>query len=1340
MRRLEKAAVRSVSSRQFNAAPLRSLDFGRVKDGIALRALRPVYLWPPKERIGRQLSRPHRLSPPNSTASGRRNLHTSVQGAAMSERERRFQEFMAAMMAAGAPTASIKGLLEAHSPLIREFERYDPCELAAAYGGLLTVPELQSNCLRLEALCHMAVISAHGKRSPNPKLMRDSFAAFRNSSIGRMEDPAEDLFVKCISTPRGNFRVIEGIWESGGFFLQRFVNVVEMMPAAPGYDHIREAVYALLTLSDAVCSRAELPRWGLGESHPKPILPPKIANAVRDLLARVTFTEQEVIGLGVSSKHLAQFVFNPMTRCIIVEEEIGHTHLERYPILRKENRLLLALPTAVSAAIRRFILERITKAGMRDAFLTGLGAEYSATFRQMPLLGHKIGVTFRFERAKVGISAVVMAQVDEGRYLTFIFFLDTLENIESTGIAGVNDVLIRAEAEISRLAERAAKQAHEDPAFREGVILVVSCGVGRGMVGNLPNPPDQRWRYEFLSAPDFTTLSWTVGFHPLSLWRLLDAQDEIEREGIDLQNVNGLLNLVAWQKSLRGNLVPLNQIPDDFVTADGRSLIMIEQAGLKAMRQQVVETWDPHMARDPKGEWVQVRKMSDSLFLDEAALPLYIVDSISPNGLPVTVYIAPNRAWWSEVAFSPESDRGMTYKRWEMVNVWLARVAPVLDAFLPNLPDGPLVWRVEFQEKLGHYITPEPGIDYEAAKAAIGVSVDRPSRTVTLVVREAHESAHFNAENIAERSLVQRAVSGFFDLTNTSITDKELTSLVGEIVRDVHARQMHAFLSRSFRDAVAEGRHSEVVLIDQDDTAALRVGLAWRANDRGDARDLYGKGDCIAFLNKLTIALEDELLSELRQYDRAGIIEALLKNHENAAVERDRWKRTAAAVMALHSNKAATRSTIAEQDGRRNAVFQTSRTLIELAQCVCPIAGGGPVGNLDLSRLMAKMGLVIHIGGWSDAMWHNAMEPRIHINPLGDVQVNHEFIDSIMDPFGRAISDATTEDAIASYARNLEAVEGGGSDENSFDPAFIEALREELGVGIDEMRIFLDYVEELGKAEDRLTFTVRRSQLLNPKVGDNALPAEKAGAFVEAITLKRRDDWRVLPAEYRDSDRQPWRYRRRLSPLRRPLIQITDDVDPVLMIAPGLLREAAIYLLDNYHRGDFPQWQLKPAMKSWRGKTSDARGTAFNSEVAEKLRSVGWNAQPDIKMNTILGSSFKNLGDIDVLAWNPESGRVLLIECKDPKFNKTLGEIAEQLADFQGDLRPDGRPDDLLKHLNRIAAIQGNLAELQKFLGVATLNVPEGHVVFRNPVPMQFAWDHLKARVGLFLFDELGTI
>jgi hypothetical protein len=113
---------------------------------------------------------------------------------------------------------------------------------------------------------------------------------------------------------------------------------------------------------------------------------------------------------------------------------------------------------------------------------------------------------------------------------------------------------------------------------------------------------------------------------------------------------------------------------------------------------------------------------------------------------------------------------------------------------------------------------------------------------------------------------------------------------------------------------------------------------------------------------------------------------------------------------------------------------------------------------------------------------------------------------------------------------------------------------------------------------------------------------------------------------------------------------------------------------------------------------------------------------------------------VDVLAWNRESGRVLAIECKDLQYRKTAGEVAEQLADFRGGIDDRGKRDDLRKHLDRMELIAQHLPETASFVGIDCIEVVESHLVFRNPVPMQFALEHMAQLVSVGVYDKLNAL
>lgn len=1250
-------------------------------------------------------------------------------------------DLAAIMQGQGPPPLHLSTIATAYSALFKQLQAFDPLKVAATFGGLLTVPDVQSNCIRLEILAHLSLASGNGRKTPDAKFISHAFSSLGKAPCGLYEDPAEDMFVTSIGTPRGNFRVLEGIWESAGFFLQRVVNVVEGMPRRGDFDEIRECIYSLLHVSDLVCERAKLARYTLGNPLPAKSLSRKTASVLASLRRLVRFSVKELKAADISIDHLSQFVFDPSVRNRLLDEIVGHSTLERYPLAWRNEEVFFVLPTATSAAIRRFVFERIGAINMREAFLAALAGEYGRLFSQTPMLGGKIGAPIEFRRTNNGLFAGTMITVDRGRYLNCVFFIDTLENFEETGLAGTNPDPTQITDDIDKWIDHAYEAARLRKDFRDGLTVLVGCGIGRAVINYLNNKDRPNWRIQFVSAPDFYTLSWVPHFKPLSLWRMLDAQDKLKSLGVELRNFNGLLNMVAWVRSLEGHLVPHGELPDDFISNDTDAVVAINQNSLRDLRHEVAEIFDPHVEQDVHGRWTNVRKEGESLFEEDRRRPFYAVWERPEGRWFPGVYVTNSRPWWCEIEVTEKTSGHFAYERWKMVAIWLSRAAPVLEQVIDGLPAGPILWKAKFEGDIGKYEGPFQQVAFTEARLQITVNTDPVTNTFYTVASAVYERAHFNVENISERALVDALVEGVAMLAGRSLSEGDRAALVRSIVRNVSARQTHAFRAQRFRDFIQHTLPRSPIIIDENDSAALKLGLGWRVRNRSEGAYIEGKTHCTTFLNNLVNSLEEELCGELRKCDRVTIIELALRNHEAAVIDRDRWRRTAAAVLALHDDKKSTLATMARHDFELNAVFQSARLLVEIALCECPLGGGCAPGRLDFSRLMAKAAMIFHMGGWSDAIRWDAIEPRLRVTPLGDVHAKLDFIDDVISPFSHTTHGVDVSDAIEKYPKNLDDPASQPTVEGVFEAEFLEAWKEEAGVSLDEARVFVDFVEDLGTHADTAVLKVRKSQLLAVNIGGQSLTQEKAEAFVEFLTLKSRPQWRDVPPGFDDKDRQPWRFRRRLSVLRKPLIQVNDIDDPLIVVAPGVLRDALIYMVGNYHRGDFPVWQLQKRMRSWAGKARDARGKAFSKDVAQCLKELGWHVEADIKITKLLSQGFKeDYGDVDVLAWKPKTGRVLIIECKDVQYRKTYGEIAEQLADFRGEVGPDGKPDYLLRHLNRVNLISKHLTAVAQYVGMAAVQQVESHLVFRNPVPMQFALRRMAQRVTVRIFDTLAEI
>lgn len=1226
----------------------------------------------------------------------------------------------------------LQDIADQHRDVIAQLRKLSPVHAATAFGSLLTVPELQANCLRLETLVRLSLMVANGKAKPTQAFVRAAFASLGEGFCGRMEDPAEDVFVGTVRTPRGNFRVIEGMWEGSAFYLQRFLNVVDAMPVGSGYDDLRDSIHALLTLSDLVCERARLERYQVGEEGPLDRLNAKLLGTIGGKGRRIRLSLDELRRAGLDRYSLAPFLFTPADRSTLSAERLGASSLEQRPLIRERDHVVLVMPTAISAAIRYHVIERMSDAGMLAALRRGIANEYAQHFAHTQLLGGRLGAPIAFEFTKHGAIAGVVSMVDEGRYLNLIFYTDHLSDFEETGVGGMNPDCDGIAEVVRKHVEQAHKVVSARPGFVDGISLVVGCGIGRGSAIFLDQEDLPNWRVEFASAYDVDTLSWSRGFKPLSLWRLMDAGEHVGELGTALHNINGLLNLVAWQRSLNGHLVPHGDLPENFTGG----MLMISQNSQRQLRHEVMTTYDPKVVQDVNGQWIPVRRDQQSDFADDQVAPLYGSEIPNEEGWLMSVYLAPNRAWWAEASMPETTPGALGYDRWRIVTVWLARVAPRLDA-LGTMPEGPVKWRAVFESTTGGLREQTPQLSYEQARAAISVSVDHRARTVTTTASADFEDAIHHPENIAERALVDAMLEGFMSLAEAPQDDR--SDVLDSIVPDRFARQAHALAAQSFRDFVHHALPRQVVKIDKNDDAAMRLELGWKVRDRSLGSRLTGKAETTAYLNKLVRSVEDGLSADLRAFNREKLLSRLLLNHESAAVDRDRWNRTAAAVLALHPDRQATLATIAEHDFELNGVFQASRILMEVAVCESPLDGGRTPGDLDLSRLMAKALLLFYMGGWSDAIRWDVMEAFVQITPLGDVHAKFDYFDSIIAPHARETSDVRVNEAANSYADKLKQPEPRASIASVVDQRFQEAWEEEFGASLQDMRVLVDWLENRGIERGEALMRMARTDFVDVNAEGQVLEDDVVATLLDRLTLASRPSWRVVPEGFDDRDPQPWRFRRRLSPMRRPIVQIGKAGAECLLVAPGMVRDVFTYMVANYMRGDFPPYQLKGKMRAWAAREANARGARFTQDVAAVLRKLGWEVQTEVKVTKILGRRLdRDYGDVDVLAWDSATNRILVIECKDVQFKKTIGEISEQLADFRGELRSNGKPDYLRRHLDRMAVLRENARELASYLEFATCEPEaESHLVFKNPVPMRYALAKLSERVKVSTIDEV---
>lgn len=1217
--------------------------------------------------------------------------------------------------------------------IVRDLE---PISSAARIAGLLTCPELAANAHRLEQMIENVLCRANGKKRINAKELVQLFALFGKAGHGSMEDPAEDVFVSLVYFRGRNFRVFEGLWEASAFHLQRLIGVVESMPDAGRFNALKEQVEGLLTLSESVALRRGLARYCCGAEYPVSKLSHSVADRAAELSKAVLFTYDELVGCGIEWDHLA--VFSTSIGSLRKIPEGGSATLRLTPLVRHSTGVLLAVPANVSTAIRFRVIDFADRNGMADMLQTSLAQEYTKLVEETQILGKSFGAPLQWRPHGNTAMGEVVQKIDTGRCIHFLFLLDNFEQFRDHDFLGHSSAFENCSDACQCCLDRVVEQFTSRPEYKEGMTIVVGCGWGRGLAMPVVDSGRNDWRVEVTSIEQLVTLSWSRGTQPLHLFRLLDHVHQLEQRNLQIINMNGLLNLYGFALSQGFHLAPHSALEPDMLLGDRPLMLSIPLEAIFEVRRQVAQIHDVHLAAPPDSKPVVLRRYHlNPYFAEDTELPLYgsIVDAAS--GTLRSVYEGRWLSVWLTSHTADSEDHDGLFRFWDAFTKWLMRIVPVIETVLGEKPATAIKWHIEYE------MTTDPA-DFDRAGedsaedlfAQIETRVDNDGRRITSSVPRSVFVAFHQPKNFAEQAVLMSFVDGVTRLLGVGL---HVRKTVLRAVGCEDAREFHLFEANEFADFVADKIPSHPILLEPFDDSLSRLGVASRVKGLAPGAEVIGTERCTSVLNRVVDSLWDDVRALLNRLDRHSTIEKLILNTLSTARSNRQWQRTIRAVLALHDDQNSTLRTAAEQIFRNNVASGSCRYAIEMAACECPESGGEEPGELELSRLMALIQLICQYGGWSDGIQYGAIPARIEVSALGLLLISGDFHENVLEPYGFGMESARLKGLSDEYKRLFVPHSPGGSITETTGDQFPEVWKEEFGFEIDEARLFLDELDDQAIKEQSPVVHWNRTRLV--ELAAMHMSEDSASRLIDELTIKHRAAWKQPPEGYSIKDIVPWRFKRRLSLVHRPIVQLTGSEDGPYVCSPESVRMGFALRVARAFNAEYDDRMFTtPRMRAWVGTRRDQLGHEFAESLVPILLEAGWQCRLEIEPQEILDKKLeKAYGDVDILAWDPQTARTLVIECKNLFIAKTPGEVARQLAEFRG--KPDnlGKPDRLMRHLDRVTLLRAYPERIAAFVGMKETTV-ESILVFRNRVPIEFIDDDVVKQVDIRYPDTLASI
>jgi hypothetical protein len=1165
--------------------------------------------------------------------------------------------------------APISELIAQHPKLASKLGRFSFRKAAQLVGGLGVLPELLENTIRIEILAHLVTSCCRGDVEPKPSELAAWIGKFMDDSpAARMEDPAEDLFVGCVNSEFGSFRIFQGNFGDGAFLVERLVAFYAEKLNFPTFQETIDRVLALLRLSDALAERAGLSRYCAGGgSAAERIRIPKWRD-FEPKVRSVAFSDEDLRLLEIAKPLLADFFLNEEHRANLTQEVMWSSSLERHPILEVENGLIVIEPSTLSRTAVRFMIERMSiMGGWGETFYQ---KDNASTFVNEVRSQLKVESLAGFAGPKAEEGTPFMfpyvGVFDHGKPVIMLTYTPPLANAVED-FAGLDEFNSDEQSKFENYIQRCASDLEKRSGFSGGMVLVCFAGYGRGgSIGLAEWSP--KWRIHCATLRDWLAVTDNGECSAMRLWKLGEHETRCHALGVELLNPAGLPNLVAFWKKSNFRLVPR-----EMDIHQENKLAVIDSSFAKAIRVTGTQLRDEHCIRSHDGKsWVRiVRHNARSLFPTDSDAPIYgaIVEArrrligCTERGAGV---------WWVISPESPERGdlRDLLYQLWDCILNWIDHLVLVAEREWPTLRKRGVEIRLELPD-FNRWEHGQPGSSPIRA-AELTIEPQRQNDSVTLTIPEGFLQ-HFNVpKNSAERRIVEGIIGGAAQLAGGSPSSEQIAALACEVMRNDDARYFHVVETRQIEQLLGSGHRPRPLFVADEDIMLSELGLADLAGGPTGGGVITGQEECRKFLKDTVEKIWERIEARLGPFDRASVVTGCFRALDEIARDEAHWNLTTRSLFALHDDLEETRGVLRDRRSKWSEANLCNRLLIETAQYACLESPKIEFNAADHAILLAELSLLLTFAHHRDGIAAGFLKPEVKIHPNGEIEVDQRFYAEMFSRYLSHRSDSASDRASDDYDKHFGSPRSPSEEESANIEGRIAKLTEvfepEFGFSVEKLFKVMDFWRDFA-----IKTKVSGGYLTEPEMlallGEGCdFSVTEADAFLNRLTLPIRKGWEEdLPPRCKKEDVYPWRFRRNLSLLVRPLVQVSASPRTWAISAP-FFETSVSYLVGNIEAADFPErFFANEKMRKYVGQQVNRRGHLFAEKVYRVFLENHFAGRLEIQMTELGAPKGDGLGDVDVLAWSQTTGQVFSVECKRLLIALSVREVIQRLEDFRGD-------------------------------------------------------------------------
>ncbi len=1091
--------------------------------------------------------------------------------------------------------------------------------LLAAASALQLDP---ANVASLFSLRRLATVAAELPARPSARRLSSSklksLLAVRgvgDAATSGFQDPYEGLLVVEVPYYGGPHLVMQGMATHCGrvaeFVLTSIMSAPDGTFPRPFLAKVRALATILLGVSDRVCRRASVDRWSVpGADHTRVLVPS--AGTLEERSQWVKVDEEELFAgfPGVAREYLSTALIREQGTPTPAAVEDRSEWSMVQPFVRFGTTLTVVAPPDLAVALRHQIVRAAMEEHCTEHLVQAM-LEHSVAKAEDLLSGI---VDEPFTVTKEGPNwARLQARFDTDKLMDLFVIVDDLVDYDPSSAYGTWDA-----AEL--MDELVARAETGDRVLRVFLPTVIGRDLAVGI--HLPSEPTPTL---FAGWDDLQTILQTPHLGALGLWYFARAQLHLHAR-TEIMSFSTVDTFELYRERGMSFYLSDDAMPQflNVPVAYGQDLRIANAFRhdrrfiLKHDGDGYCEAWATHGRDSSRVYLARVREGAAFVAdLDDAMVWVRIPRRRSGESVPAETLLvaAEATAYWVWQLWVEEPD---LLRR---ASNDLGVVDVVVRGTAPDDPDHP--W-VQVTEHDGVYnvevsLTSQRERGGQAGAQAPENQVDRE------LVGQLIQALGGNDISLLER-VVPPGPKGMIHLTDSRAT--------------TGWAQSHAPAWTGSEALVAELLDGLGLHLTED--VGMRVGLI-----SDDQRVPVLTGHVVTWLI-------DRLRDQIAELAGDGLAELLVGRSEALIAYHAREAERLPAQIACFGPASDQARQIQRQLSQSSDVSLSSRFLVELASAFPP-EGENPLTEERYDRMLALASEIVNKGMLVDSLRPGITDVQLSILPSGRLGTDREgdaYVHAVQ-MFSQFRAQNVLDDATGARP---------GAPSAPWDAQEADRLAKE-SFGFTYTELFGAASVLIDLLGDEQTLTVQREHLERELHTGLGWSEEGVSRVLDSLTLSPftgtfEQFWEDL------TNVAPWRFNRDRSYLKRPLVQVGDDV----AFGRRVLEHAPVYWVELYRTGRLrATGKIAGAMSRQR----NAKGRAFEQDVAELLKGLGYSPVKE-RLRRVGSHDFRNingrdLGDIDVVAVHRGRQELLLIEAKDLEVARTPTELRNEINQLIGE-------------------------------------------------------------------------